>query len=161
MTIHITDAPQRLCDLWMWVAAIDSWVYCDPYPLAELIKSEDIPAEFKRVVSSIIIGDKKQNKKGAARIKIPANKRMDIAVCIDSILGILDSFKYGTVAGGESFCCHVGDKKGVEPLEIMQQLHEEQKNLIKGCAKEHGVSTETIENLLRDMRRYINDWPVV
>lgn len=157
MTLHITDAPQRLRDLWEWIVAIDSWIYGDGELLAELIMEEEIPDEFKGFISRIITGKEKQKRKR----KIPARERMEIAQHLEFSLAMLAGFRTGITPDGKSFCNFVGEQNAQEPSEVMDMLNEMNREIISDAAEELEVSTETIENLLRDMRSYIKNWPLV
>jgi len=161
--IHLLDAPQRLIDLWEWIIAIESWIYQDGELLAELVKAEEIPNEFRGFISRIVAGEEKQKRKG----KIPARERMRIAQAIDYNFYIIDTFYHAKVseaqAGetGLSLCAYVADSKGVEPSEMVIYLQNMHQKILKDSAKQLGVSEDTIKNLLRDMRSYIKNWPLV
>lgn len=163
VSIGDVGIPQRLKDLWKWVIAIDAWVYCDPEPLAKLILDEDIPPELKPTIVKIISGDKKQNKKGAQKLKIPAKKRMEIAYTVSGMLHFVDDFRYAKVgeAGyeGMSLSQYVGDRKGLEPIELANDLNSCYKEIFDITTNHFNVSRATVENLLRDLRTYIKNWP--
>ena len=144
-----------------WIAAIDSWDYCDESLLADLILNSDIPQELRPIISSIIKNERKQNKRAAAHLKIPAKERMAIAQSLSIILGLIDDFKSATVISGESLLEWQGNRKGQEPIEVKRELESEAKNIIISTAEELGVSTETIENLLRDFRKKMASYPLV
>lgn len=46
----LDDLPGRMKKNWDWVCALDSWEYGAPEQLAELIKTEPIPDEFKSAI---------------------------------------------------------------------------------------------------------------
>ena len=162
-TINYLDAPTRMQELWHWVTAIDAWDYKDPAPLAELVVKEDIPNELKPIVSNILLGARKQKRAS----KIPANERMEIAKAVSGILYMIDDFRNGKVHESYGYeketglCTHSGEVKGSEPSDMMNCLPEEHRKQITDAATQLNVSTETVENLLRDMRKKINNWPNV
>lgn len=166
-TTHWADAPQRFKELWQWLVAVDSWLYCDGSLLAKLIKEEDIPKEFKCIISQIISGERKQEKRAASKSKIPACERMKIAEAIDLNLYLIDTFFHAKVSDdltgehGVSLSTYVADRKGVEPEEMIKYLYSSQQKTLNDAASQLNVSVGTIKNLLRDMRSYIHNWPLV
>lgn len=161
-TINYMDIPCEMKNLWHWVIALDAWEYCDPRPLSELIKSgEPIPKEFQSAVSEIILGTKKQNKKGASKSRIPSGERMKIAWHLSLILGLIDKIKFEAIYPEGTGANGLAAMKGKEPVQIIRSLEAEQQSAIKSTAEQLNVSTETIENLLRSMREKIKKWPIV
>lgn len=157
---NFLDIPSRMNDLWVWVVALDAWDYCDPKPLSDLIKSDPIPHEFLQAVTEIIEGKRKPNKKAAVKLKIPASERMKIAGSISLILGITNCIKYDakdTYSGIEQ----IAERECKEPIEVLRELELNSRQEIIDSSNELNVSVETIENLLRDLREKINNWPVV
>lgn len=150
--------PHRMQELWPWVSALDAWDYCDSRPLSVLVKKEPIPDELRGALSDIIAGRRKANKKGAAKLKIPAAERMKIAGTLSVVMGLADVF---TMKGVEPSLDENADRQGVEPIEIIKQLNEEKRRIVQDTASDYDVSVETIENLLRDLREKINKWPSV
>jgi predicted DNA-binding protein (UPF0251 family) len=55
----------------------------------------------------------------------------------------------------------MADKQGIEPIEVKKDLQEKTRQVVKNASTDLGISNETIENLLRDFRKKINDWPSV
>lgn len=162
--INIIDAPQRMRDLWKWVAAVDAWDWKDPKPLADLVTSEDIPEEFKKAVSDILSGERKRRRTQGA---IEPKERMEIAKHISGVLSILDSFTYGKVAEqgyeGMSVPNYIVETKSNFPdvIDAYNYLINERRDLIQSSANDLEVSVETIENLLREMRKKIEKWPQI
>ena len=163
ITINYPDAPPRMQELWHWVTAIDAWDYKDPAPLAELVIKEDIPHELKSVVSSILLGVRKQKRAS----KIPANERMEIAKVISGMFYMIDDLRYRKVRASYGLGDNSGasivaaEQKGLEPEELMNKLHSTHSKLLRDTAQQLEVSVETVENLLRDMRKKIQSWPNV
>jgi hypothetical protein len=149
------DLPPDMQENWKWVCALDAYDYDDPEPLSKLItSSEQIPKMLRKAVVDIIQGKRKPNKKAAAKLKVPASERMRLAGTVSCVLGIIDTFKY---EGLDS----IASDNMQEPIDLLREMEMEAKELIKQAANDVDVSTETIENLLRDFRKKIEDWPNV
>ncbi len=147
-------------DTWYWVVAIDAWDYCDPEMLATIIVEEPIPEEFKPIVADIISGKRKPNKKAAAKLKIPARERMRIAFFISVELGMIDVSKYDVIHPEGKGVVGIGAKYGMEPIDVQRRLEKQARDIIRHYSEEFNVSQETIENLLRDLRKKMETWPV-
>ena len=148
-------------DLWKWVIALDSWDYCDPLPLSELLLQQEIPIEFKQALSDIVSSKRKPNKKAAAKLKIPASERMKIAGSISTVCGLIQGLKFDAIYPEGVGVVGIGSMQGREPVNVLRELEAEQVALIDEAAVDLNVSIETIENLLRDMRIIIKFWPIV
>ncbi|KKN36860.1 hypothetical protein LCGC14_0769270 [marine sediment metagenome] len=144
-----------------WIVAIDSWDYCDGTLLAELVIKEVIPEEVKPLIGSIIDGSRIKKTKAAVHLKIPANERMRIAESLSINLGLIDTLKTAETITGETLLEWQADKNGIEPIESKRWLENQAQEIIKDAAKQLSVSVETIENLLRDFRRKIANFPDV
>ncbi len=167
--------PDRMQELFDWVIAIDAWDYCDTEPLADLIRSTNtLPDEIRPIIADIITGERKQNKRGADKLKIlPARERMKIAGTISSVLGLIDLFKYekfyvdGDVDGCPSGIFGIAGRDRKEPIEVKRELESEAREVLKitkDSLKEEldlEISIETIENLIRELRKKIKNWPHV
>lgn len=156
--------PARMNELWPWVMALDAWEYCDSEPLSALIKDcEVLPKEIAPAISEIVSGKRKQNKRGAAKLKIEAAERMKLAGCVSVLMGLIDTMKFECLNddlvpdGMEG----MADRICKEKIDIKSELENDAKNVIQETADEFNVSTETIENLLRDLRKKIKAWPSV
>jgi len=161
-TTNFFDMPTRMNDLWGWVVAFDSWDYCDPEPLSEmLLKEQTIPPEFLQAFADIVTGKRKSKKKAAAKLKIPARERMKIAGSISLVLGLVHAFKFDAINPEGKGSVGIGAQQGREPSEILRELESEHRETIESACKELAVSQETIENLLRDLREKIDRWPTV
>ena len=160
--VDFISIPARMNELWNWVVALDSWDYCDPKPLSELIANEKIiPGEFSQAIADIISGKRKPNKKAAAKLKIPARKRMKIAGSVSTIIGLINIFKYEAICDEGIGVIGLAAKQGCEPIEVLRELEGEAKEFIYNTCNSLNVSQETLENLLRGLRKKINHWPVV
>lgn len=155
------DMPREMENAWNWIVAIDAWDYAHPALLTKLIETENIPDPLKPVISSIISGKRKPNLKAAKKLKIPAEERMNIASAISLILGLVDAFKYDSYNSetGSRGVNEIAERKGLEPIEIKKDLDERSRDTILKAANDLEVSTETIENLVRDLRKKIKNWP--
>lgn len=151
----------KIRDVMRWIVAIDSWDYCDGTLLAELVIKEVIPEEVKPLIGSIIDGSRIKKTKAAVHLKIPANERMRIAESLSINLGLIDTLKTAETITGETLLEWQADKNGIEPIESKRWLENQAQEIIKDAAKQLSVSVETIENLLRDFRRKIANFPDV
>jgi hypothetical protein len=162
-SINVTEMPRRMNELWKWVAALDAWDYCDASLICSLIENNDIPEEFKSPISDILSGKRKQKKKAAAKLKIPASERMILAYHVSAVIGIANDIRYSTLDPSDLTvtpgAVSVGNYKAIEPIEIIKDLELASRDAIKEGANQANTSTETIENLLRDLRNKINSWP--
>ena len=148
--------PRRLNELWPWFNAVCSWDWGDPIPLSELIRSEPIPEEFRTAVGDIVEGTRKR-KRNYVKSKIPAAERLKIAGSISIVIDLCNTLKTGAAEGIQS----MASRLNVEPIDVIRKLEAEARKTQKDAAKQLGVSVETIENLIRDMRARIARWPVV
>jgi hypothetical protein len=162
-TANYDEMPARMNDLWEWIVALDSWDYCDASLLCTLVENNVIPDEFKQPISDIVSGKRKQKKKAAAKLKISAADRMRVAGSVSAILGLIDVIKYSALDpsddGAKAGAVAVGNYKAIEPIDIIREVEAEGRNAIVSTAAELNVSTETVENLLRDLRVKIKAWP--
>lgn len=161
-TTNFIDIPSRMNDLWEWVVAFDSWDYCDPEPLAEmLLKEQAIPPEFLQAFADIVTGKRKSKKKAAAKQKIPARERMKTAGSISVVLGLVHALKFDAINPEGKGSVGIGAQQGREPSEVLRELECKHRETIESACNELAVSRETIENLLRDLRKKIDRWPIV
>lgn len=139
-----------------WVAAIDAWDYCNPTPLSEMILNHPIPVELRHVLASIASGERKQNKRGAAKLKIDADQRMLIAASFLSLLVIPKAVLSGRTHIKYS---DVADREGVEPIELRRKYDAYVRKMYSKIAASAGISVESLENLVRDLREKANRYP--
>jgi hypothetical protein len=153
-----TDIRDRLSKTWPWFKAVYAFDYADPAPLCELIRTEPIPPEYLDAVADIVAGKRQPNRRAAAKFKksLPATKRMQIASSLNFIFGIRDFLK-----SSPQHTENVASEQRIEPQENIQFLNDEFRTEFEKSAKSYGVSTETLENLLREFRERIARWPVV
>ena len=147
------DAPGRLHQTWDWFVAVYAWDYGEPEVLAELIRSEPIPAEYREAVAAIVAGERKPNLRAAAKMKIPAQEHLRLAGSVSVVIELCATIKQQAI--------EVGDRKALEPIDIIREAENESREAVFAAANEFGVSVETVENILRVMRARIAAWPVV
>lgn len=160
-TINLQNAPKRMIDTWMWVEALDAWDYCDPNPLDLLIRQREIPPEYQAAIADIVSGKRKQNKKAAAKLKLPAKDRLKFAAHISDILGQLDFYQYDAINPEGVGATGIAAIHRKEPIDITRELEAEKKRLMTEASRDLNISLETCENLLRDLREKIKKFPFV
>lgn len=150
----------RLTETWSWFIAIYAYDYADPKPLSELIRSEPIPPEYIDAVADIVAGERepKPNRRAAAQFpkSLPAAKRMQIAASLNFMAGLRDF-----LLSSPQHTQNVADAQGIEPIDNVRFLQNEFRQDFKKSADSYNVSTETLENLRRELRARISRWPVV
>ncbi len=131
-----------------WASAIYAWDYCDSEPLAELIKNQPIPPVLKTVIAEIIRGDRKQKRKAASKLKIPAREHREIIHKILMRRYSRDAAKLDSE--------YLGDELIKEPIEIIRKEEEEYRRYLASVAEKYGLETvETLERLVRETKGYL------
>lgn len=140
-----------------WIIAIDAWDYCDSTILAEMLQRHPIPFELQPVIADIVTGKRKQNKKAAARLKIPAGHRLIIAGIYASLKGdVIDA----TLKRKTHHDYHdTAEQRGIEVSDYRRELQESGQQFKNEWAENAGISTETLENLYDDLREKIKNYP--
>ncbi|WP_322407426.1 hypothetical protein U0358_06465 [Idiomarina sp. PL1-037] len=138
-----------------WVAAIDSWDYCDPKPLSLMIQKHGVPSELNQLVAAIISGDRKQKTK-ANSSKIDANQRMMIAETYLSIRQVPESVLAKRTAPNYE---EVADKNGEEIKDELIDYRGSQRRYDEKVAKMLGVSPRTLKSLISEYREKIKNYP--
>jgi hypothetical protein len=148
----------RLSKTWSWFIAVYAYDYADPKPLSDLIRSEPIPPEYLVAVADIVAGERPPNRKAAAQFpkSLPAAKRMQIAASLNFMAGLRDF-----LMSSPQHTQNVANAQGIEPIENVRFLQNEFRQDFEKSAKSFNVSTETLENLRRELRARIARWPVV
>jgi len=157
---------ERFMELINWVCAVDAWDYGDGSLLANLITSEEqVPLEFKQVLGDIISGARKQlSAKAAIKLEVPAAERMRTAVMLSILFFLIDAQKHGKVEHKFSYPQFVSEYDDVKPKdteEVIDWLDENKRGAIQDAANKFNVSSETIENLVRELRKKAKKWPIV
>ena len=90
---------------------------------------------------------------------------MKSAGTISVILGLIDTLKHEEIIDDDGYLVraiqHGADRRMREPVDELRELELEARDLISSAASDLGVSVETIENLIRDMRLKIARWPKI
>ena len=159
----MTEAPPRLNECWDWFGAVWAFDYGDPGPLSALVLAGQIPPEFQPVVADIIAGKRKPNRKAAAKAKIPPAERGNLVAALSHMYDLIESIKWRTWArdGLKPGVTSIADRLGAEPIEILQKLKADRDEIIAVACRSFGVSSETLENLMREARERIAKWPTV
>lgn len=139
-----------------WIAAIDAWDYCDPYPLAEMLKNHIIPQELRPIIAEIILFNRKPNKKGAAKLKLPAESRMLLAATAVNLLSIGEAVLEKRT---KPTYIDVADSEGIEINEARTRYQKVQKDTLAKIAKILNLSVESTENLIRELKRKLDHYP--
>lgn len=155
--------PQRMAELWDWVCAGAAFDGGDPEPLALLIAAGEVPPEFRRMIADVVSGSRRLPRKGKANAKIAPSERMQAAAAICSIRDLCDVLRTQAAGtrGGKPGADSLGNQLGREPKEIAEELRGEYRQATLDAASDLGVSTETIENIIRDLQCRIDRWPTV
>lgn len=156
--------PQRLQDTWPWFEALWAFDYGDPRLLAELISTEPIPAEYTSAVAAIVAGERKPNRKAAAKARIPAKERAHTATVVSVCFSIRDIVKFTAIHPGDDpqgECGAAAMADTIEPVELMRNADRVGRECLQTAADHWGVSTETIENLIREAKERLATWPDV
>lgn len=140
-----------------WIIAIDAWDYCDSTILAEMLHRHAIPFELQPVIADIITGKRKQNKKAAAKLKMPAGHRLIVAgLYADLKESVIDAtLKRKTLHDYHD----TADKRGIEVADYRRELQKGAQQFKNEWAKNCGVSTETLENLYEELKAKIKNYP--
>lgn len=142
-------------DIERWSGALVAFDYCDPSLLADLVASEPVPKELRPVIAAIVSGERKPNKKKAAPSKVEASKRFLIGGLVSAVLETLDDANHPDITGP------MADRMGIEPRQAIARLNEQRTEAYRAAGRIAGVSRETVEELMRDYRKKIQNWPNV
>ena len=162
---EIIQFPIRVLDAWGWVMAFDAWDYGDPEKLTNLIlSSEPMPDELKPALAKRLNGEKKPKKKSAALRKLPAGDRMLIAMHFSTAMWFSkanETFGLAPSANDEKYIDWIADKERREKIEVKRGMQRYRRVAAEKVAQRFGISTETLENIVRDMRKKARDYPDV
>lgn len=158
-------APPRFQEIWPWIKALDAYDYGRPRMFSDILSSTlEIPEEIRPALADIVSGLRKPNKKAAAKLKLDPEKRMDYAAAIHGMQWSFETIKHDKVEVDEvitSVISRYAEQAGTEAIQEVRRvvdLYRENKEM---WVKVLGVSEETIENLVRDLRRKIAQFPIV
>lgn len=164
--VPVMDSPPRFAECWEWIVAGAAFDGGDAEPLAELIAVTPVPPEFRQMVSDIVRGDRKLQKRGKSNQKVPARERLKIAahiMAIKDLVSVLASqtLSQQTETGLKLGVDSIGADKGMEPISVTRSLEAAWRETVQNSAADLGVSAETVENMVRDLRARIARWPSV
>ena len=147
--------PTRMEETWEWVCAVVSYDLGDPNPLATLICAQPIPIEFRAMVGDVVRGDRPVSRKRQSNSKIPASDWLTLAdqLSAETALGKFLHSKNKIAADADLF--------GIEPITNLRSGQAAARNWKRIAAAEIGVSSETIEDMLRIFQRLISAWPAI
>ena len=140
-----------------WIIAIDAWDYCDASILAEMLQRHPIPFELQPVIAEIVTGKRKQNRKAAAKLKIPAGHRLIIAGLYATLKeDVIDAtLKRKTLHDYHD----TAEQRAIEVSDYRRKLQEAGQRFKNELAENAGISTETLENLYEELRKKIKNYP--
>jgi len=144
-----------LADIERWCEAVVAFDFCDPSLLADLVANEPVPDDLRPFVASIISGERKPNRRKAAPSKVEASKRFRIGGLVSAVLNALDDADHPDITGP------MADRMGIEPSEAVGRLNRQRVEAYEAAARIADVSRETIEDLVRDYREKVRNWPDV
>lgn len=139
-----------------WIAAIDSWDYCDPTPLSEMINNHDIPLELKPIISKIVSGERKQEKIGASKLKLPAKSRLAIASLILELRHIPEAALSGLLIPNYT---EIASRQGIEVCDIQKKYRGHLKEFDSDIMSITGLSKKSIQNLINQLKKKLDDYP--
>ncbi len=141
-----------------WIAAIDSWDFNDAKPLEEMLTNHPIPFELQPILVDIISGKRKQNIKSSVKQKVPAAHRIVVA-------GIYKSFRQiseTVISKQVGFDYHnLADDIGIEPIELLNQYRDCQREYDIQFAKSLGISLVTLRGLVKNLNKKLNNYPKI
>jgi hypothetical protein len=153
------ERDRRLREVWDWVVAIDAFDHGAPGQLEDLVRGNaEIPDELRPALADIIAGRRRPNRKAAGKLKVPAEERLKIAAAVSAVHGLIDALKANQLDADIEWAA---ERRRVEPAAVLREIETHRKAYMAGVASDLGVSVETIENLLRDLRKKVASWPRV
>lgn len=155
----------ELREAWPWIWALDAFDYGDPSMLADLVASQEIPAKLRPQIAKIVTGERRPSKKGAAKIKVQPKERMELAAAVSVLVGLYDRLKLDWATDGDGEArplLEIGaDKARIEPIEQKRRLEALARRAIVGRAEAYGICEETVEDLVRTLRKKLTSYPDV
>jgi len=164
MTASVTlSTPPRFNELWDWIVAVDAYDHGNASLLGKQIQVGAVPDEIRPILADIVMGMRKPNRKAASKLKIPAGERMRVAASVCCLLELIDIIMRGAanVRGVRPGVENIAHQQGREPIEVKRKLEADAREVVQRAAIACGVSTETIENLVRDFRKRVKQFPAI
>ena len=140
--------------LWLWFEAVYLWDWGDPDLLAELIKHEQVPPEFRVALADIVAGARKRrNYKKSA---VPAHIRFQLGRFSWELSAVRDA-----ILSDKEEKVRVSEEMRIEPSEMIHRTRKAIRDRIESMAEEVGVSNELVKIIRRDFQSRIDRWPTV
>ncbi|WP_233078826.1 hypothetical protein [Rheinheimera soli] len=150
-------APERMCVLFNWVAALEAWDYCDPEPLSKMIAIHTIPPEFMEIVASIVSGTRRPNKKGAAKLRgVLPSQRMFVAATILALRTIPEAALDSIHADTRS---RIAEERGVDLMVIRRELEGKLRKTDRRFAEICGLSVDGVKDLTESLKYKCKNFP--
>ena len=162
--LEIPEFPQQVLDAWGWVMAFDAWDHGNPQLLKELILSDEVmPSELKPALAKRISGEKMPKTKSAAQHKIPAASRMLIAMHFSTSMYFSKANETFGLSGlgDQRYIEWLADKDRKEIVAVKRGMQRYRRAAAGKVAERFGISVETLENIVRDMRKKSRVYPDV
>lgn len=138
-----------------WSGAMVAFDFCDSSLLADLVANEPVPRDLRPVIAAIISGERKPNRKKAAASKVDAAERFHAGAVVCAVMDLIDDLNHSAVTGPAA------DRMGIEPIEAVNRLNRHREKAYQVAQDSLGVSRETVEDLVREYRKKVQDWPNV
>ena len=140
--------------LLLWFEAVYLWDWGDPDLLAELIKFEQVPPEFRVALADIVAGVRKRHnyKKSA----VPAHIRFQLGRFSWELSAVRDA-----ILSDKETKRRMSNETRSEPIEFIRRMQKTIRDLIESMAEEAGVSNELVKIIRRDFQSRIDRWPTV
>lgn len=153
--LSITDENAAAYGASNWIAAVDSWDYCDGSLLEEMLRRHPVPFELQPVLADIVSGRRTQNTK--ARPSVPAAHRMYFAAWYAN-------YKRNTIDARlrpNAFPSYheLAEREGKEVIEVIRDMQKNAKKFKKGIASHAEISVDTLENLYELLIKKIKNYP--
>ena len=150
------DFPDEVKTAWEWIMAFDAWDYGEPDMLCDLILSDKVmPAELKPALAKRINGEKKPNKKSISQQKLSRTDRLWIATHFSTHMAFSKFAETPWVLEMKA------DDARKEVIDVKRKQQEYRRAGLQKVAQRFGISTETLENAVRDIRKKAKSYPDV
>lgn len=135
---------------WRYALAIWCWDRGEPESLGHVVGAGFVcPPQLAPVVGDIIAGRRKVNARAAAKIKTKGT----VAAVAACKLGAVVDHEAGTRADAQ----HFAERQGVEPVEVVAASNARVRAAKIEIAAGAGIAVSTLEDVERDLRRFVQD----
>ena len=138
-----------------WIAAIDSWDYCDPKPLGEMLNHHPLPEELQPIIADMITGTRKPKTK-AVSSKLAPSERMAIANAYLSLRQIPEAILAKKTTPNYE---EVADKQGLEVIDYLRQVQANQREYDHKMLQILGISERTLKTLVSEYKHKLKSYP--